>query len=65
MDLTNKKAVAWFKDNMKREIIKYGFKGWMADFGEALPFDAKLNSGISGEQYHNLYPVEWAKLTEK
>ena len=30
-----------------------------------LPFDAILHSGISGEEYHNYYPVEWAKINRE
>ena len=33
----------------------------MADFGEALPFDAKL-SDAKAEVFHNEYPQVWAKI---
>ena len=37
--------------------------GWMADFGEYLPFDASLNtSAASAAQVHNLYPQLWELL---
>jgi alpha-glucosidase len=39
--------------------------GWMADFGEYLPFDAQLHNGENGANYHNLYPQEWAKINEE
>ena len=64
-DLTNPEARIWIKDLIKKNLIGNGFEGWMADFGEALPWDAKLFSGISAQEYHNLYPVEWAKLNRE
>jgi alpha-glucosidase len=39
-----------------------GCDGWMADYAEALPFDAVMHLGESGEQYHNRFAVEWIKL---
>jgi alpha-glucosidase len=64
-DLTNPEARIWIKDLIKKNLIGNGFEGWMADFGEALPWDAKLFSGISAQEYHNLYPVDWAKLNRE
>jgi alpha-glucosidase (family GH31 glycosyl hydrolase) len=37
----------------------------MVDFGEALPFDARLASGVSAASYHNRYPVEWMRLNRE
>ena len=61
IDFTNEKARNRTKEIIK-DMIRLGFKGWMADFGEALPFNAVLNSGESAETYHNAYPTEWAKV---
>lgn len=46
-------------------MIGVGLSGWMADFGEWLPLDAKLHSGISAEVYHNVYPAEWARINRE
>eukprot|EP01040_Poterioochromonas_malhamensis_P009899 gene9899-10754_t len=63
IDLTNPLARQWIKDIIKSElIINAGASGWMADFGEYLPFDALLFDGRSGAQYHNLYPEEWGRI---
>lgn len=64
-DLTNPEARIWVKNLIKNNLIATSFEGWMADFGEALPWDAVLFSGVSAEEYHNLYPVEWAKLNRE
>lgn len=64
LDLTNPLA----RDFMKRIMIKQlelGVSGWMADFGEAVPYDAKLYSGAEGASFHNQYALEWSKLTSE
>lgn len=62
VDLSNLSAREWLKDIIKENLIGSGLTGWMADFGEALPFEAHLDNGETGLTYHNKYPVEWAKL---
>lgn len=37
----------------------------MADFGEYMPFDAVLADGTSAYEYHNRYPLEWAKVNQE
>lgn len=61
VDLTNPKAREWLKNIIKENLIGIGAMGWMADFGEALPYDAILYNG-DAKVFHNQYPVEWAKL---
>ena len=63
LDLTNPATVAWFKQVVKDQLLgEAGCRGWMHDYGEGLPFDAVLHSGLSAAQYHNQFPVDWAKL---
>ncbi|XP_061187126.1 sulfoquinovosidase-like [Saccostrea echinata] len=64
VDLTNPDAYNWYKGIIKKNIIQLGIGGWMADFGEYLPVDAKLKGG-SGELFHNQWPVLWAKLNRE
>lgn len=64
IDLTNSEARMWFK-NLMKEQLELGVSGWMADFGEYLPTDARLHSGTDSLSYHNRYPVEWAKLNRE
>lgn len=61
IDLTNPEAREWLKSIIKRNLIEIGVMGWMADFGEALPYDSVLYNG-NPKNFHNQYPVEWAKL---
>ncbi|MBX7227170.1 MAG: alpha-glucosidase [Chitinophagales bacterium] len=65
IDLTNPACREWMKNVIKDELIARGLKGWMADFGEALPYDAVLYSGEPAATYHNIYTTEWAKINRE
>ena len=65
VDLTNPEARDWIKDVIKEELIGNGASGWMADFGEGLPYDAVLFSGADPKSYHNRYAEEWAELNRE
>lgn len=65
VDFSNQEARRWYKEVIQQEILDQGFSGWMADFGEAMPFDTLPNSGESAFSLHNQYPVEWAKINRK
>ena len=65
IDLTNLAACQWIKSIIKENMIAAGLKGWMADFGEALPWDAVLYSGVDPKKYHNQYPVDWARVNRE
>jgi alpha-glucosidase len=62
VDLTNPAARAWLTDVIAEQVIGAGASGWMADFGEALPYDAVLRSGEPAARFHNRYPEAWAAL---
>ncbi|MBM76282.1 MAG: alpha-glucosidase [Proteobacteria bacterium] len=64
LDLSNPQACVWIKSVIKEQLLSTGVRGWMADFGEALPFDAQLYSGTP-EQWHNRYPEVWAQINRE
>lgn len=66
VDLTNPFARDWMKSIIKDEMVRNtGVSGWMADFGEYLPFDAVLYSGADAAAQHNFYPQQWAELNKE
>jgi alpha-glucosidase (family GH31 glycosyl hydrolase) len=65
VDLTNPEARAWIKDLIKDELVGNGASGWMADFGEGLPYDAVLYSGADPMSYHDRYAEEWARVNRE
>ncbi|CAM6033412.1 unnamed protein product [Sphagnum compactum] len=64
VDLTNPAARKWFK-SILHDMVKTGVHGWMADFGESLPFDSCLYSGEDPATAHNKYPELWAELNRE
>lgn len=65
IDLSNKDAYKWMKEIIKKNMIDFGFSGWMADFGEYLPTDCVLASGEDPELAHNTWPARWARLNRE
>ncbi len=61
VDLTSSAAASWYMDVLREQVIGAGAKGWMADFGEGLPYDAVL-SFREAPLAHNDYPALWAAL---
>lgn len=64
VDLTNPDAREWYKAVIIEQVIGVGAGGFMADFGEALPYDTVLYGG-TGAELHNQYPVLWAELVRE
>jgi len=56
VDFTNPAAVTWYQ-GLLTQALNDGWDGWMYDFGEYIPLDAVMYSGMTGEQAHDLYPV--------
>ena len=60
VDLTNGRARSWYADVLAEEVLGDGVSGFMADFGEGLPFDAELTDGLPAYE-HNRWPALWAR----
>lgn len=64
VDLSNPAARSWYKGVLVDLAKQFGASGWMGDFGDQYPFDAKPFRGTAAE-WHNRYPDEWAKLNRE
>jgi len=64
VDLSDADARAWLRGVIEEKLLGNGFRGWMADFGEGLPFDAEL-ADADAEAFHNQYVVEWAEVNRQ
>jgi alpha-glucosidase (family GH31 glycosyl hydrolase) len=64
LDLTNPAAWIWARD-IWAEGLRIGADGWMADYAEWLPVDIRLHDGADPYGYHNLYPVDFQRLTRE
>ncbi|MCB0897032.1 MAG: alpha-glucosidase [Nocardioides sp.] len=60
VDLTDPAARSWYADVIADEVLADGVQGFMADFGEGLPFDAVLADGTAAA-LHNRWPTLWAR----
>ena len=65
LDFTNPDTRDWFKDIVNTNMLSLGVDGWMADFGEALPYYAELYNNRTGADYHNRFPEIWSQLNEE
>jgi alpha-glucosidase len=63
VDLTNPAARAWYADIIATEVLGAGAGGFMADFGEGLPFDSVLDRGDAAVE-HNRWPLLWAQTVQ-
>jgi alpha-glucosidase len=61
VDLSDPAARRWMGGVLVDMARKYRASGWMADFGEQLPFDARLANGDAAA-WHNRFPAGWAKV---
>lgn len=64
-DLTNPGAWRWFKDIIRQNMLDLGIRGWMADYAEDMPEQARFFDGRTGTELHNLYPLLWAQLNRE
>lgn len=66
LDFTREETCDWFARRILcEEMLDIGIDGWMADFGEYLPTDVRLASGMDAMEAHNLWPVLWAKVNDR
>ncbi len=65
VDLSNAEARTFLKNIIRKNILQTGMAGYMADFGEWLPWDAVMSTGERGAAWHNRYAVEWARLNRE
>ena len=66
VDFTNPAAAAWFAERViGQNMLDAGLSGWMADFGEYLPIDVHLASGVDARLMHNAWPVLWAEVNAR
>ena len=65
VDFTNPDAARWFIERiLKRNMLDLGISGWMADFGEFVPADARLFAG-DPLLLHNAWPALWAEVNAR
>ncbi|MBW2262700.1 MAG: glycoside hydrolase family 31 protein, partial [Deltaproteobacteria bacterium] len=56
VDFSSPAAATWYR-SILQWALDVGYSGWMYDFGEYVQPDTVSASGMTGEEFHNLYPV--------
>jgi len=56
VDVSNTEAAKWFTDKFAYAFTD-GYRGWMYDFGEYVQPEVVASNGMTGEEFHNLFPV--------
>jgi alpha-glucosidase len=64
VDFTNPDAWDWYADIIAERVLGAGAAGFMADFGEGLPYDSRLFDG-DGASVHNRYPQLYASAVRE
>lgn len=64
IDFTNPQAIPWWQD-LIGEALEDGYDGWMEDFGEYVPPDARLYDGQQGLHYHNRYCTDYHRASHQ
>jgi alpha-glucosidase len=64
-DLTSDEARAYVKSFLSAMVEDLGIDGWMADFGEWLPLEARFSDGSDPFAVHNRYPEAWHRLSRE
>ena len=64
-DTTDPEAREYVKQHLRAMLETHGMDGFMSDFGEWLPTDARLDGADDAFLYHNLYATEWHRLARE
>jgi alpha-glucosidase (family GH31 glycosyl hydrolase) len=63
LDFRQPRALNGWDRATRRILLDLGFNGWMQDFGDAMPRDARLAGGRSGIDAHNAYAVDYLAIS--
>ena len=58
-DFSKPETADFIREALANIVETYGVDGWMADFGEYLPFDSVHSDGSNADERRNRFPVDW------
>jgi alpha-glucosidase len=64
-DFSREETVDFIRESLARIVTTYDVDGWMADFGEYLPFDSVHFDGSSADERRNTFPVDWHRVVRE
>ena len=64
-DFSNPRTLDFISESLKDVLREYEMDGWMADFGEWQPVDARPQDGSDPVERRNTFPVEWQRANRE
>jgi alpha-glucosidase len=64
-DFSRPETGDFIRDSLVNIVTTYDVDGWMADFGEYLPFDSFHFDGSPADERRNTFPVDWHRVVRE
>jgi len=64
-DFSRNETSNFIRESLASIVINYGIDGWMADFGEYLPFDSVHSDGSPADERRNTFPINWHRVVRE
>ncbi len=64
-DFSKPATLTFLREELAAIVRDYGVDGWMADFGEWLPLEARFADGSTAIERRNTFPVDWQRASRE
>jgi alpha-glucosidase len=64
-DFSDPETADFIRESLANIVEMYGVDGWMADFGEYIPFDSVHSDGSNADERRNAFPVDWHRANRE
>jgi len=64
-DFSRTETADFTRESLASVVETYGIDGWMADFGEYIPFDSVHSDGSNADERRNTFPVDWHRINRE
>ena len=64
-DFSKPETSDFIRQTLAQVVTQYGVDGWMADFGEYIPFDSVHSDGSIADERRNTFPVDWHRVNRE
>jgi len=64
-DFSKPETADFIRESLANIVETYGVDGWMADFGEYIPFDSIHSDGSNADERRNAFPVDWHRANRE
>ena len=64
-DFSRDETADFMRESLANIVSTYDVDGWMADFGEYIPFDSVHSDGSVADERRNTFPVDWHRVNRE